>query len=69
MVSTYINAGRPVGLWGYLPRLSSGSANHAVLAYGKTTQGHNIVHYGYSGKTNIVLNSGIVGSNMSIIPQ
>lgn len=37
--------------------------NHAVVAYGKSKDGHNIVHYGYSGKSALVLNSGTVGSN------
>lgn len=38
-----------------------------MVAYCKSKDGHNIVHYGYSGKSALVLNSGIVGSNTHLV--
>lgn len=64
-VDSALNSGRPVILLGNLPSayVNGKSINHAVVAYGKSKDGHNIVHYGYSGKSAIVLNSGVIGSN------
>ena len=64
-VDSALEAGRPVILLGSLPSaLADGEKeNHAVVAYGKSKDGHNIVHYGYSGKSALVLNSGTVASN------
>ncbi len=64
-VDSALKAGRPVILLGSLPSaLADGEKeNHAVVAYGKSKDGHNIVHYGYSGKSALVLNSGTVASN------
>ncbi|MDO5676328.1 MAG: hypothetical protein Q4G35_02335 [Propionibacteriaceae bacterium] len=58
-----IRANRPVILFGNMPNLSGGSINHAVVSYGITSDGHNRVHYGWAGRSNIVLNSAFIGSH------
>ncbi|TRY17416.1 hypothetical protein FOJ82_12840 [Tessaracoccus rhinocerotis] len=64
-VNSALNAGRPVILFGSLPDayVNGKSIPHAVVAYGKSKDGHNIVHYTYAGKQAVVLNSGVVASN------
>lgn len=64
-VNSALNNGRPVILFGSLPDayVNGKSISHAVVAYGKSKDGHNIVHYTYSGKQAVVLNSGVVASN------
>lgn len=59
-----INNNRPAILFGRYPKINGdGKSNHAVVAYGLTTSDDFIVHYGYTGKNNIVLNKGISVSN------
>jgi hypothetical protein len=64
-VDSALKADRPVILLGNLPSAYTDKkkSNHAVVAYGKSKDGHNIVHYGYKDKQALVLNSGTVGSN------
>lgn len=40
-----------------------GESNHAVVGYGLVNGGGYVVHYGYSGCTNIHLNAGLTGTN------
>lgn len=55
---------RPVILFGTLPKqYKKGKGWHAVLAYGYTSKGHNIVHYGWPRYQRVVLSSGVVTSN------
>lgn len=56
---SHLEQGQPVILFGHIPGIGA----HAVLAYGYTKTGHNIVHYGWRGQLDIRLNSGVVGSN------
>jgi hypothetical protein len=59
-----LNKGNPFILFGSIPvNESKKKGGHAVVAYGQTTGGDLITHYGWSGYTNIVLNAGLVGSN------
>lgn len=58
-----IRAGYPVILFGTFPTGNNKKGAHAVVAYGETTGGVYITHYGWQGRTNILLNSGIIGSN------
>lgn len=58
----------PVILFGYLPDESTGSGKikHAVTAYGvrnETLVSYFIVHYGWTNYNEIVLDSGLIGSN------
>jgi hypothetical protein len=64
-VDSALKDGRPVILFGDLPDAYADgkTIRHAVVAYGKSKDGHNIVHYTYPGKQAVVLNSGIVGTN------
>lgn len=64
-VNSALNNGRPVILFGELPDAYTDgkTIRHAVVAYGKSKDGHNIVHYTYKGKQAVVLNSGIVATN------
>jgi hypothetical protein len=64
-VDSALKDGQPVILFGDLPDAYADgkSIRHAVVAYGKSKDGHNIVHYTYSGKQAVVLNSGIVATN------
>lgn len=62
-VTANIRANRPVILFGTMPNLSGGKISHAVVSYGITTEGHNRVHYGWAGRTNIVLSSALIGSH------
>lgn len=58
-----IRANRPVILFGNMPNLAGGTISHAVVSYGITSDGHNRVHYGWSGRSNIVLSSAVIGSH------
>ncbi len=59
-----LRAGYPFILFGSIPiNKDKKKGGHAVVAYGETTGGQLITHYGWSGYTNIVLNAGLVGSN------
>lgn len=64
-VDSALNQGRPVILFGRLPDAykDGRTIDHAVVAYGKSKDGHNIVHYTYNGRQSVILNSGLVGSN------
>lgn len=63
-VESSINNNRPVLLFGNYPKTSgSGKSNHAVVGYGLVNGGGYVVHYGYSGCTNIHLNAGLTGTN------
>lgn len=58
-----IRAHRPVILYGSLPKPgASQNVMHAVVCYGFTSKGDNIVHYGWKGYSRVVLRSGFVGS-------
>ena len=45
---------RPVIVFGNLPVGNKKKAGHAVVAYGETTGGQLITHYGWKGYTNVV---------------
>lgn len=58
-----VRDGEPVIVFGNIPVGDNKKGGHAVVAYGETTGGYLITHYGWSGYNNIVLNSGLAGSN------
>lgn len=53
----------PALVFGVFPVSSKRKGGHAVVAYGETKGGALITHYGWTGYDDIVLNSGLVGSN------
>ena len=62
-----LRSNRPVVLFGSLPDPSAGGkVNHAVVCYGYTSNGDNIVHYGWKGYPRVVLKSGFVVSNTQL---
>ncbi len=58
-----IRKGYPVIIFGKIPTGNKKTGAHAVVAYGETKGGFFITHYGWSNHTNIILNSGLAGSN------
>lgn len=66
---------RPAILFGILPNVSGGlPVLHAVTAYGfhygnETADASTIVHYGWSGYSEVYLNSGLIGSVTLFNPQ
>lgn len=62
-----IEQNSPVLVFGSLKSPTDNSSiNHAVTAYGYTSTGDIIVHYGWSGYSNVVLNKNILGSALYI---
>lgn len=58
-----IDNGYPSLVFGNLPTGSKKKGAHAVVAYGRTNSGYPITHYGWEGYTDVILNSGSIGSN------
>lgn len=59
---------KPVILFGSLQKTenSSDRDDHAVLAYGYTSDGNVIVHYGWSGYSEVVIQGGTFGSSFEL---
>lgn len=70
-----VGRGRPVIVFGYFPNDPSplsarGNVMHAVTAYGTHTEGiisKLIVHYGWKGYEQVLLDSGLVGSSTQFV--
>ncbi len=69
-ITSEIHASRPIILFGDLPdpRSNKNIVSHAVVDYGISRHGHNIVHYGWPGYTRVVLSSGFIGSSTWMKP-
>lgn len=62
-ITNELNANRPVVVFGALPKFGGGTSQHAVVAYGTSKTGGYVTHYGYKDRYDIIVNTGIIGSN------
>jgi len=68
-IDAELRAGRPVILFGYLPKVGRpGHMAHAVLVYGRTAAGHYVAHYGYERARAVVLTRFLPGSTTRLRP-